>query len=260
MKKTQSKEGTQIAYSVTGTGPPLVLVHGTTADHTRWPSVLPLFEDRFTVYAIDRRGRGESGDSEFYAIEREFEDVASVVDSLPEPANVLGHSFGALCVLGASLLTQNMRKMVLYEPYIYSGVDVYPPGIADRIEALVSAGDRDGAVSLMFRELLQMTHDEIEELRLLPSWKVRVAAAHTIARETRAEEQYRFVPEQFAGLTVPTLLLQGGDSPAFLKHVTELLYKALPNSRIKIMPEQQHIAMNTAPELFANAVLSFLSQ
>jgi pimeloyl-ACP methyl ester carboxylesterase len=184
--------------------------------------------------------------------------VASVVDSIPEPANVLGHSFGALCVLGASLLTQNMRKMVLYEPYIYSGVDVYPPGIADKIEALVSAGDRDGAVSLMFRELLQMTNDEIEELRLLPSWKVRVAAAHTIARETRAEEQYRFMPEPYAGLTVPTLLLQGGDSPAFLKQVTELLYKALPNSRIMIMPEQQHIAMNTAPELFASAVLSFL--
>jgi pimeloyl-ACP methyl ester carboxylesterase len=260
MRKIKSKDGTQIAYSVTGAGPPLILVHGTTADHTRWPSVLPLFEDRFTVYAIDRRGRGESGDNEFYAIEREFEDVASVVDSIGEPANVLGHSFGALCVLGASILTQKMKKMVLYEPYIYSGVDVYPPGIANRVEALVSAGDRNGAVSSMFRQLLQMPNDEIEELRLLPSWAVRVAVAHTIARETRAEEQYRFLPEQYADLSVPTLLLQGGDSPAFLKHVTEMLHKALPNGRIMIMPEQQHIAMNTAPELFASAVLRFLQQ
>src|SRR5918997_3847853 len=102
-----SKDGTTIAYRRSGEGPPLVLVHGTAGDHGRWRPVLPAFEERFAVYAIDRRGRGGSGDSEDYTIEREFEDVAAVVDSVGEPALVLGHSYGALCALEAALLTRN---------------------------------------------------------------------------------------------------------------------------------------------------------
>src|SRR3712207_1323335 len=113
-----SKDGTPIAYRRSGEGPPLVLVHGTAADHSRWRPVLPAFEQSFTVYAIDRRGRGGSGDSDDYAIEREFEDVAAVVDSFGEPANLLAHSYGALCALEAALLTTNVRKLVLYDPGI----------------------------------------------------------------------------------------------------------------------------------------------
>src|SRR2546427_11923210 len=101
MNKIQSKDGTQIAYAVSGAGPPLILIHGTTADHTRWASVSSAFEGRFTFYAVDRRGRGESGDTNPYAIEREFEDIAAVINSIPGPVNVLGHSYGAICALEA---------------------------------------------------------------------------------------------------------------------------------------------------------------
>jgi pimeloyl-ACP methyl ester carboxylesterase len=93
MDTVQSKDGTLIAYGRSGKGPPLVLVYGTTADHTRWAPVLQPLEQRFTVIAIDRRGRGGSGDGAEYAIEREFEDVAAVADSLAEQVNLLGHSF-----------------------------------------------------------------------------------------------------------------------------------------------------------------------
>src|SRR5215207_530479 len=125
-----SKDGTTIAYWRSGEGPPLVLVHGTTADHSRWTPVMTAFERRFTVCAIDRRGRGGSGDPDDYAIGREFEDVAAVVDSLGEPANLLGHSYGALCALEAALLTRNVRKLVLYEPGIHvAGAEIYPPGL-----------------------------------------------------------------------------------------------------------------------------------
>ncbi len=111
-----SVDGTPIAYWRSGEGPPLVQVHEAPADHGRWAPVLPAFEQRFTVCAVDRRGRGGSGDSEDHAIEREFEDIAAVVDSLGEPANVLGHSYGVLCALEAALLTRNVLKLVLYEP------------------------------------------------------------------------------------------------------------------------------------------------
>src|SRR3712207_5341805 len=139
-----SKDSTPIAYWQSGEGPPLVLVHGTAADHSRWAPVLPAFEQRFTVCALDRRGRGGSGDSnDYYAIEREFEDVAAVVDSFGEPAFLLGHSYGALCALEAALLSRNVRKLVLYDPGIeVSGQEIYSPEVIERLEALLEAGDR----------------------------------------------------------------------------------------------------------------------
>jgi pimeloyl-ACP methyl ester carboxylesterase len=212
------------------------------------------------VYAIDRRGRGESGDTLPYAIEREFEDIAAVIDSIPEPVNILGHSYGAICSLEAALLTKNIEKLILYEPPIPAGIDMYLAGVPERIQQLVDAGDRDGAVSTFFREVVKMPAQEIDMLRSLPVWKARVAAAHTITRELVLDKHYKFIPERFQGLKVPTLLLSGGDSPPFLKKATELVHRALPGSRISAMPGQQHTAMNTAPELFTTEVLKFLSQ
>jgi len=103
-----------------------VLVHGGTADHTRWLSILPALEERFTVYAVDRRGRGLSGDAPEYAIEREFEDVAAVVDAIDGPVDVLGHSYGALCALEAALLTDKIRRLALYEPPVPTGRQMFP--------------------------------------------------------------------------------------------------------------------------------------
>ena len=258
MRKIGSTDRTQIAYWVAGAGPPLVLIHGTAADHTRWASISPALEDKFTVYAIDRRGRGQSGDANLYTIEREFEDIAAAIDSIGAPVNVLGHSYGAICSLGAALLTKNVAKLILYEPPIPAGVDIYPPGASERIQKMVDTGDRDGAVSTFFREIVRMPERELELQRSLPVWKARVAAAHTIPREMRFDAQYTFVSERFGALSVPTLLLLGGDSPPFLKKATELVHQALPNARIAVLPGQQHTAMNTAPELFTGEVLKFL--
>src|SRR5215470_6685249 len=118
MQTITSRDGTAIAFVRSGAGPALVLVHGTTADHTRWKPLLPEFEAHFTVYAVDRRGRGGSGDASSYSVEREFEDVAAVVDGIGEPAFLLGHSYGAVCSLEAALRTKNVRRLVLYEPPI----------------------------------------------------------------------------------------------------------------------------------------------
>ncbi|MCZ7544560.1 MAG: alpha/beta fold hydrolase [Anaerolineae bacterium] len=116
MEKVRSQDGTPIAYHRNGEGPPLVLVHGAIASHARWAAITPALAQRYTVYAIDRRGRGESGDAESYAMAREFEDVAAVVDAIGEGVNLLGHSFGALCALEAALLTPHVRRLIAYEP------------------------------------------------------------------------------------------------------------------------------------------------
>ena len=260
MQKVTSRDGTSIAYWRSGQGSPLVLVHGTSADHTRWRTVLPALEERFTVYAVDRRGRGESGDSDEYAIEREFEDVASVVDSIREPVNLLGHSYGALCSLEAALLTSNIRKLILYEPPIPVGIEIFTPGIIDKLQALLDAGDRDGVVATFMREVARVRPEDLKLLQSLPAWKARVAAAHTIPREERATRDYSFDPQRFSRLNTSTLLLIGGDSPPFLKAGNEALQRVLPDCRTVVMPGQQHAAMDTGTELFVTEVLRFLEE
>src|SRR5512139_4073493 len=142
MEKVRSKDGTFIAYEKSGHGDPLVVVHGTSADHTRWGSVLKQLEERYTIYAVDRRGRGESGDTPPYNIEREFEDIAAVVDSIPGPAYLLGHSYGAICSLEAALLSRNIKKLILYEPPITLGTSKeYPPHVVSQIQQLQSQGN-----------------------------------------------------------------------------------------------------------------------
>jgi pimeloyl-ACP methyl ester carboxylesterase len=148
MNHVTSGDGTKIAYERGGNGPSLVLVHGTATDHSYWAPVLPHLERHFTVYTVDRRGRGQSGDTEPYAIQREFNDLATLVGSIDGPVHLLGHSYGALCSLEAALLARNVHKLALYEPPIYTTVDVvFPRDVVDRFDALLRAGHAEQAVS-----------------------------------------------------------------------------------------------------------------
>jgi pimeloyl-ACP methyl ester carboxylesterase len=253
-----SPDGTPIGYRRTGDGPPLVLVHGTAADHTRWVPVLPALEERFTVVAVDRRGRGLSGDAPVYAMEREYEDLAAVVDDVGGGAAVLGHSFGGGCALEAALLTGGVRRLVLYEPPL--GVVAPPPETIARLEALLDAGDRDRFLAAFMGEVAGATPEQIELMRSLPAWQARLAAAHTIPRELRAVHDDEFEPARFRGLDVPTLLLGGSESPAAFGTAIEMAHTALPDSRVVTMPGQGHVAMDTGTELFLREVLAFLAE
>lgn len=197
MIRLTSKDGTAIAHARSGRGPPLVVVHGTAADHTRWAPILAPLEQRFTVNAVDRRGRGASGDSADYSIEREFDDVATLVDSIGEPVVLLGHSYGAICSLEAALRTNRVRKLVLYEPPIPAGLPIYAPGAIERLQAILDTGDKAAVVTTFFAETVRMPGDELKMLQSLPNWPTRVAAAHTIPREMRAGDAYRFDPAPF---------------------------------------------------------------
>ena len=252
-----SSDRTRIGYHRTGEGPPLVLLHGATGDHTSFTYLAPLLAESFTVHAVDRRGRGESGDASDYSIEREFEDVASVVDSLERPASVFGHSYGATVALGAALVARNLRKLVLYEPS--PGFVVVPTEDVERIEELVARGERDDALVETYR-IIGLTSKEIEKRRAAPTWPARVAAAHTIAREIRAEEAYRVDPDLFRRLAAPVLLLLGEDSPDWAQEGTEVIRAALPDARVAVLRGQAHIATVTAPELVADEIVRFLSE
>lgn len=259
MEHVTSKDGVPIAYERSGEGLPLVLIHGTAADHTRWMPVLPGLEKHFTVYAVDRRGRGKSGDAESYTIDREYEDVAAVVDSIPGPVNLLGHSYGALCSLEASLKTSNLRKLILYEPPIHTHVEEnYSPEIIDRMNLCLRNGQREKTLLIFLQEIVRIPQGEIDILRSLPNWSSRVAAAHTIGREEANVHSYTFKRQRFSHMDTPTLLLLGGDSPPLFKAAIETLKESILDSRVAMMPGQQHAAMDTGTELFLSEVIGFL--
>jgi pimeloyl-ACP methyl ester carboxylesterase len=254
-----SRDGVQIGCEKSGAGPPLVLVHGTTADHTRWAPVLPALRERFTVYACDRRGRGASGDgSPPYEMDREFDDVAAVVDGIGGPVDLLGHSYGALCSLEAAVLAKNLHRLVLYEPPIPAGMPFTPPGVIDRLQALLDAGDREGVVTTFMREVPRVPPEQLDRMRLLPAWQARLGAAGTIPRELRALDDYIFAPEKFQDVKVPVLLLLGGDSPPSFGAALERVQAAVPSARLVVLPGQQHVAIDTAPDLFTREVVAFL--
>ncbi len=251
-----SPDGTSIAVWRSGSGPPLILVHGAAADHKRWAPVLPALEERFTVLAMDRRGRGASGDGGDYALERENEDVAAVVEWAGRDVDLLGHSHGGVCALEAALLTDRLRKLVLYEAPV--GYLQASPEVVERLEALLDAGERDELVAYFMREVAGLPPDQVELMRSLPAWEARLEAADAIPREERVNREYVFEPDRFRDLGVPTLYLGGGDSPEPFRLAGEAIRDALPDCRIVVMPGQRHSAMDTGTELFNTEVLRFL--
>lgn len=258
MERVTSKDGTQIGFKRSGAGRPLILVHGTTADHRRWASISPRFEEHFTLYAVDRRGRGGSGDASEYHIMREAEDVAAVVDAIGEVVYLLGHSYGAVCSLEASLLSGNIGRLILYEPPVPTGLPMYPPGLPDRIQALVDSDKLEQGLELFMREVVRMPEYELASYRQLDMWPGRIQLVPTIPREMALDRSYEFEPGKFADHHIPTLLMLGGDSPPLFREAIKVLESALPNSRTAVLPGQQHIAMDTSPELFVQQVLEFL--
>lgn len=258
METATSTDGTQIAYQKTGEGPPLLLVHGTGRDHAFWQRSLTGLVGGMTVYSIDRRGRGGSGDAVRYALDREVEDVIAVIEAANQPVYLLGHSFGAIVALETALRIDRLRSLILYEPPLSVGPDKIAPDLANRLESTLATGDREGVLVTFLREGPRYPEDEIAAQRTRPDWQARCAAAHTLPRELHAVRSYHFDPQRLAGLRVPTMLMLGGESPRFFKQAIDALHAALPECEVVELPGQHHNAMETSPELFVSTVHRFL--
>jgi pimeloyl-ACP methyl ester carboxylesterase len=256
-----SRDGTAIGVWRSGSGKPLLLVHGTSGNRNRWAPVLPALGSAFTVYAMDRRGRASSGDSEEYGIEREFDDVVSVAawvaEDADEPIVLLGHSYGGMCSLEAAGRIDSLGSLILYEPPFPAGVQIYGEGVLERMRMLLEEGDREAVLTTFLLDTVKVPPEQVEFFRTMPGWGERVAAAHTIVRETAAHDRYAFDPERFRGLQVPTLLLLGEDSPEFFGAALRSLDAVLPNSTLHVMPGQAHAAMDTGPEMFVREIVRF---
>jgi pimeloyl-ACP methyl ester carboxylesterase len=258
----ESNDGTHIAAHIGGAGPPLLLVHGATADHsTTWRFVGPMFEQRFTVYRMDRRGRGESGDGGEYSIEREFEGVAAMVDAIGDPVLVVAHSYGAGVTLGALLLTPNIKRFVHYEGGIPAAYPTPVPTI-DRIQGLIDKGDRQAAVATLFRDIVGIDPDEFRAVSGEEAWAARLRNVHTLPRELRAENDFDIAPiaDRLREVETPILLLLGGESPRELVEPSERLASVLPKSRIAKIDGEGHAAMYGSPGAFVEIVNRFFDK
>jgi pimeloyl-ACP methyl ester carboxylesterase len=259
-----SRDGTKIAYWTTGSGPAIVLVHGTPADHTRWRPLLPYLEPYITVHTIDRRGRGASGDALEYSLEREYEDIAAVVDTVAtasgEQVDVYGHSHGGIVAFGAATLTANIRKLVLYEGWPVPNPSIYalPASVVRQMDELLAQGDRDGVVEALFRSVEEMSDEDMAALRRAPSWSGRVAAAHTVTREILGETRARLDAEDAAKITEPVLLVTGEESADPAMREVDAVAAALPDARLLVLAGQQHIGDILDPKTFAKQLLEFL--
>lgn len=254
------KDGLPIAATRTGSGPPLLIVHGTGGDASRWEPVLPALAAQFTCYAVNRRGRNGSGDAEPYRIEDEFADVAALIDGFDEAPFVLAHSYGALATLEALRRTARPRRVVLYEPPVPVNPPISPEELIDRMTSALAAEDRERVIETFVLEVVQAPRAELDLMRASPTWAARLAAAHTVPRELSAlNRHYRFDPADFADVATPIRLLLGSESRPFLKDATYAVKKALPSATLEMLAGQQHNAMNTAPGMFTDAVLRFLA-
>ena len=256
MKHVRSPAGINVSYDAYGAGPPLVLVHGAFSDHlTNWEFVRPLFEKRFTVYAIARRGRGETDATSGHSLEDESDDVVALIHEVRQPVFLLGHSYGAQTAIAAApRAADRIRKLVLYEPPWPSSAGVR---LLPRLEELARNADWEGFSTTFFRELLLLPAEEFLALHESDLWPPIVGDAQASLGDIRALLGYRFDPERFRELRIPVLLQLGTESPRQL-YATDALAAVLPDVRVQELAGQAHEAMTTAPELYAESVTRFL--
>ena len=266
-----SADGTPIAAFSSGpplpadaATPALILVHGAAADHTTFRVLGPRLAERYAVHAIDRRGRGGSGDTAPYAIEREFEDVAAVADAIAldtgREVAVIGHSYGGRCALGAALLTDAIGAVVCYEGApTPPGVDYGDTDLADELAELDRAGQQALLLETFLRRVVGMDDAAIAAYQADPIWPLRVGAAHTIPRELVAEGR-----SDAAGLDAlgqvrqPVLQVLGGDSKHEFAAATAALHDRLANGTVAVIPGARHAAHHTHPDALIEAIETVL--
>jgi pimeloyl-ACP methyl ester carboxylesterase len=257
MSTLTSSDGTTIGYERTGAGPPLVLVDGAMCYRGAGPMgpLAAALRDRFTVYTYDRRGRGESGDTLPYAVDREVEDLRAIVERADGEAYVYAISSGGALAIATAAVEPGITRLALYEvPYLAEvGDDAPIEAYTKRLGELLAAGRRGDAVELF------MTHVGIPEpviagIRSQPGWAAMEAIAPTLAYDDTLLGGGRVPRDTAAAVTIPALVMSGGESPAPLQQAAKATAQALPAAEFRVLDGQTH---DVAPEVLAPVLADF---
>jgi pimeloyl-ACP methyl ester carboxylesterase len=243
-----------ISYTKGGQGPPLALVHGSFSDHeSNWQFVKEAFERRFTVYAIARRGRGETPPTAGHSVADEADDLVALIDAVGEPVRVLGHSYGAVVAMEAALRSPLLEKLILYEPPKPS---IFPAALCERLGRMGERGEWDALVEAFLSEALLIPRADIDELKASDGWQDWIADAPVTLEDVAAVSRLDYSPERFAAIEIPVRLFVGSESVREL-YQTDDLTPVLPDVRIVTLEGQAHEGMTTAPEQFVREVVRF---
>jgi pimeloyl-ACP methyl ester carboxylesterase len=251
----RSADGTRIAIDRYGEGPPLVLVLGAFCDRSTPSALAAMLAPDFTVFSYDRRGRGSSGDTAPYAVEREIEDLDAVVGVAGGSATVYGHSSGAVLALEAVARGLPFTRMVVYEPpYIVEGTRGRPAGLATRVSELISSGRRSEAAELFLGEGPGVPSEVLARMKAAPTWSQFEALAHTLPYDLAVCADQVVPADRLATIDAPTLTLSGGDSPQWARDGVEAVARAIPGSELRVLAGQTH---GVADDVLAPVLGSF---
>ncbi len=266
MHTVRSSDGTTIAYDRQGDGPAVVLVNGALGyrKFKLMTALTDLLSERCTVINYDRRGRGDSDEAGPFAVEREIEDIAALIEAAGGRASLWGFSSGGALALRAAGAGIGVEKLAIYEvPFMVDPHDKMPtPDYGQRLDQLVAAGDRRGAVKHFMRNAMGIPAPGVAAMRLMPMWKQLEAGAMTLPYDWAALGEHNMRGEplrtaEWASVTVPTLVVYGAKSPTNLQKGSRALADVLPQAELRTLPGVSH---NLKVKPLAPMLLEFFAQ
>jgi hypothetical protein len=258
MDTVTSRDGTAIAYDRLGQGPPVVLVCGGSTDRMANADLAAELAGDHTVYNFDRRGRGDSGDTQPYAVEREIEDIAAVIDAAGGSANLYGTSSGAGLAMHAAAAGLPVTRLALWEPpYSVGGRPDLPDDTAGVYRELVEAGRRGDAIEYFMAKVVGLPPEFVASARQAPWWAQQEALAHTLAYDATIMGDYTLPVDLAKAVPVPTLIVDGGASFGFMGETADALAQLIPDATRQTLAGQQH---NLDPAVLAPALTEFFTR
>ena len=264
MATVSSKDGAILGYETKGRGPVLIFVHGAMqfrGSDPQTPALRDMLAEKFTTVLYDRRGRGQSTDILPYAVDREVEDIAAIIDASGAKASLFGMSSGAVLAIQAAAAGAAIEKLVLYEPpfIVDDSRPDYPSDYVETLDRHIAAGERSEAVAYFMTVAVGLPADQVEPMKRGGFWSVMEGVAHTIAYDARVmTEAYaggRF-PAAWKSLRTPILVIDGGASLPFLPAAADAVAAALPNGVRKTLGGEGHGA---DPTVLAPVIVEFAS-
>lgn len=248
MSTVTSRDGTKIAYTKAGQGPALIFVDGALCyrEFGMSKSFCEQLAQNFTVISYDRRGRGESGDAATYAVGREVDDIAALIEAAGGSACVFGASSGAALALESANSGLPITRLAIYEPpfIVDNSRTPTPDDFLDQLRAKLAAGRRGDAVKL-FMQFVQVPAFFIAIMRLMPAWSKLKAVAHTLPYDiTIVQDHQRGKPlpaGRWANVKIPTLVADGSKSPQWMRNGVYAVASAIPSAQYRTLKDQTHM-------------------